>query len=101
MINVGLFVIRSAPFLKINSFPVYCFKPSTIEISSKEKSVLSGLNFWGFAGFAKTNEKNGKWEVGDDFSADPPQEPQGLNSVFASDTSTLNLIKKYNDGLQD
>ena len=31
LINVGLFVIRSAPFLKINSFPVYCFKPSTIE----------------------------------------------------------------------
>ena len=72
-----------------------------IEISSKEKSVLSGLNFWGFAGYAKTNEKNGKWEVGDDFSADPPQEPQGLNSVFASDTSTLSLIKKYNDALQN
>ncbi|WP_037348932.1 cellulase family glycosylhydrolase [Sediminibacter sp. Hel_I_10] len=64
--------------------------------SKKENNALAGLNFWGYAGFAKTNPKNGKWLHGDDFTADPPQEPQGLNSVFASDTSTLALIKKYN-----
>ncbi|MGY8911608.1 MAG: glycoside hydrolase 5 family protein, partial [Flavobacteriales bacterium] len=61
--------------------------------------VLAGLNFWGFAGFAKTNPLNGKWQHGDDFSADPPQEPQGLNSVFASDVSTLQLIKEANINL--
>ena len=67
--------------------------------SSEEKSVLAGLNFWGFAGFAKTNPENGKWHHGDDFSADPPQEPQGLNSVFSSDVSTLELIKTSNTTL--
>ena len=65
--------------------------------SFEEKGVLSGANFWGFAGFAETDGVRGKWEVGDDFSADPPQEPQGLNSVFASDKSTLELIKSYNE----
>ncbi|WP_418509840.1 glycoside hydrolase 5 family protein [Corallibacter sp.] len=69
--------------------------------SKKSQGVLAGLNFWGFAGFAKTNPDNGKWQHGDDFTADPPQEPQGLNSVFASDTSTLNLIKEANQTLLD
>ena len=64
--------------------------------SKVEKGVLAGLNFWGFAGFAKTNSENGKWLHGDDFTADPPQEPQGLNSVFASDVTTLKLIKDAN-----
>ena len=67
--------------------------------SYETKSPLAGLNFWGFAGYAKTNPENGKWMHGDDFTADPPQEPQGLNSVFASDTSTLKLIKEANKTL--
>jgi len=64
--------------------------------SAKSGNPLAGLNFWGFAGIAKTNPNDGKWQLGDDFSADPPQEPQGLNSVFASDKSTLKIIKKAN-----
>jgi mannan endo-1,4-beta-mannosidase len=67
--------------------------------SKKNQGVLAGLNFWGFAGYAQTNSETGKWQHGDDFSADPPQEPQGLNSVFASDTSTLELIKNANKKL--
>jgi len=64
--------------------------------SKKEQNALAGLNFWGFAGFAKTNTETGQWKHGDDFSADPPQEPQGLNSVFASDISTLKIISDAN-----
>jgi len=67
--------------------------------SKKEQGVLAGLNFWGFAGYANTNPETGKWQHGDDFTADPPQEPQGLNSVFSSDTSTLEMIKKANNVL--
>ncbi|MFD1293340.1 beta-mannanase [Lutibacter holmesii] len=67
--------------------------------SEKKQGALAGLNFWGFAGYAKTNHESGKWQSGDDFSADPPQEPQGLNSVFASDTLTLKLIQKANINL--
>ena len=67
--------------------------------SYKKQEILAGLNFWGFAGFAKTNPEKGKWQHGDDFTADPPQEPQGLNSVFATDISTLELIKTANKAL--
>lgn len=69
--------------------------------SEQNQGVLAGLNFWGFAGYAKTNSDTGKWKHGDDFSADPPQEPQGLNSVFASDISTLELIKNANKKLNN
>ena len=72
-----------------------------ITVSKKEQGALAGLNFWGFAGYAKTNPENGKWQHGDDFCADPPQEPQGLNSVFASDVSTLKLISAANKTLAE
>ncbi len=67
-----------------------------IEKSKANQGALAGLNFWGFGGFALTDPDNGKWKHGDDFTADPPQEPQGLNTVFVSDISTLDLIKKFN-----
>ena len=54
-----------------------------------------GLNFWGYGGLGKNNPAAGKWNQGDDFTADPPQEPQGLNSVFSTDITTLELIKEY------
>ena len=67
--------------------------------SKARQGVFAGLNFWGFAGYAETLRADGKWQHGDDFTADPPQEPQGLNSVFASDTSSLELIKNANEDL--
>ena len=33
-----------------------------------------------------------QWQVGDDYTGDPAQEAQGLNSVFAGDSSTLQVI---------
>ncbi|MHA3789422.1 glycoside hydrolase 5 family protein [Flavobacterium hauense] len=67
-----------------------------LETSVKNKESFAALNFWGYGGTGKNNPANGKWAKGDDFTADPPQEPQGLNSVFSTDTSTLKLIKEYN-----
>ena len=32
--------------------------------------------------------------MGDDYTGDPAQEAQGLNSVFVNDTTTLNVIKE-------
>lgn len=69
--------------------------------SCKAKKSLAGLNFWGFGGFGIPNPNHEKWEKGDDFTGDPPQEPQGLNTVFASDFSTLNIIKKANIEIQN
>lgn len=73
-----------------------------IKESKDKQGVLAGLNFWGFAGYGVANPSNkGKWGHGDDFTADPPQEPQGLNSVFATDSSTLKLIRVGNGRLTE
>lgn len=71
-------------------------------VSAKEQNdVFAGVNFWGYGGEGKAVTQDGKWNKGDSFTADPPQEPQGLNSVFSSDTQTLKLIRKYNRKLAD
>ena len=62
--------------------------------SSKEKcGVLAGANFWGWGGMA---EQSGDeyWKPGDDYCGDPAQEQQGLNSVYAADSSTVGMIRK-------
>jgi len=65
--------------------------------SAKKMDLLAGANFWAFSGTGKPNpvrEKN-MWKSGDDYLGDPPQEAQGLNSVFANDP-TMEIVKKYN-----
>ncbi len=75
---------------------------SEIYKSAKEGSVLAGCNFWGWGGLAKPEPHNHDghisyfWERGDDYCGDPAQEAQGLNSVFISDDSTIELIKNIN-----
>lgn len=69
---------------------------SRVAESVKNNGPLQGANFWGFGGEGKAITQDGKWNPGDPLTTDPPQEPQGLNSVFASDKSTLDIVKKYN-----
>lgn len=61
----------------------------------KSKGVIAGINFWGMGGYAKTYPEGKIWMPGDDFTCDPGQEEQGLNSVFAGDLSTWRVIRKY------
>ena len=56
--------------------------------------TIYGCNFWGWGGEARPLHE--QWQVGDPYTGDPAQEQQGLNSVFDCDTTTLNIIKKYN-----
>lgn len=63
--------------------------------SKNTNGNLAGLNFWAYGGYGKGNENNAyQWQQGDDFLGDPPQEPQGLNTVFANDKTTLAIISK-------
>jgi mannan endo-1,4-beta-mannosidase len=64
--------------------------------SHKNNGPLQAANFWGFGGEGKAVTPDGKWKPGDPLTTDPPQEPQGLNSVFSSDKSTLEIMKEYN-----
>lgn len=55
--------------------------------------LIAGANFWAWGGVAQPQHP--QWQVGDDYTGDPAQEPQGLNSVFVTDTTTINIIKQY------
>ena len=62
---------------------------------AKIGEVLAGCNFWAFGGNAQPNHTDGPfWKKGADFTGDPPQEEQGLNSVFQNDT-TVELVRAY------
>ena len=65
--------------------------------SAAAGDALAGCNFWGWGGAARPDHL--RWEIGDDYCGDPAQEEQGLNSVFDSDTTTLNEIIQTNDML--
>ena len=66
---------------------------SKIAVAAREGGLFAGLNFWGWGGFAEQSETNLYWQAGDDYCGDPAQEQQGLNSVYACDESTVNVLK--------
>lgn len=66
----------------------------------EEYEALAGTNFWSWGGLGIKQHDDAKWRPGDPFTGDPPQEPQGLNSVFADDVSTLEIIKSHAEHLK-
>ncbi len=55
-----------------------------------------GSNFWTWGGYGVARDpEEAVWRAGDDFTGDPPQEPQGRNSVFATDAPTLSILEDY------
>ena len=71
-----------------------------IEDSARNGGLFAGLNFWGWGGLAGQSETNLYWQPGDDYCGDPAQEQQGLNSVYACDESTLNVIKAATSAIE-
>ena len=70
-------------------------------ISARENGEpLVGVNFWGWGGHATQSQVNEFWRPGDDYCGDPAQEPQGLFSVYATDESTVELIRQTNETLK-
>ena len=70
-------------------------------ISARENGEpLAGVNFWGWGGHATQSQVNEFWRPGDDYCGDPAQEPQGLFSVYATDESTVELIRQTNETLK-
>ncbi len=64
-----------------------------------ENDVLAGCNFWAYGGSARPSDGRLFWQEGDAPMGDPPQEEQGLNTVFDSDP-TMELIKEYSEKLK-
>ncbi len=71
----------------------YQFVFDYIRRQRMDKNLLVGCNFWAWGGFAKLNLSHVYWKKGDDYTGDPPQEEQGLNSVFVTDSTTISIIK--------
>lgn len=55
---------------------------------------IAGWNFWAWGGAGRAANPDYWWRPGNDFVGDPPQEEQGLYSVFDSDAATLALIRQ-------
>lgn len=65
---------------------------SLVADNAETGGLFAGCNFWGWGGFGKP--AHDQWQVGDDYTGDPAQEAQGLNSVFVTDSTTLSVIRK-------
>ena len=61
---------------------------------------IAGWNFWAWGGAGRAANADYWWKEGNDFVGDPPQEEQGLYSVFDSDVTSIVLIKEYADRLK-
>ncbi len=62
---------------------------------AKNGSALAGCNFWAWSGEGRPAKPKCIWQVGDDFTGDPPHEYQGWYSVYDKDVSTIELIRLY------
>lgn len=67
-----------------------------MENNAKAGGPFAGTNFWAWGGEGRALHADYKMQTGDTaYVGDPPQEPQGRNSVFASDTSTIAILKDH------
>lgn len=66
-----------------------------IETGASHNGPVVGCNVWAWGGEGKPHNPEAIWIENTDFTGDPPQEPQGLNSVFSTDTLTLELFKQH------
>ena len=64
----------------------------------RDSGMINGANFWGWGGNASPAHRS--WQTGDDYTGDPAQEDQGLNSVFSTDHSTKAMIKRLNEEIR-
>jgi mannan endo-1,4-beta-mannosidase len=63
--------------------------------SARGGAPIAGSNFWAWGGEGGGKNPDGFWKRGDPFMGDPPQEPQGMNSIYVSDSSTVDLVRRY------
>ena len=70
----------------------YKYVFSLVAENAEKGGKFAGCNFWAWGG--RANPQHEQWLPGDDYTGDPAQEAQGLNSVFSTDTTTLEIVKE-------
>ena len=63
--------------------------------SARAGAPIAGTNFWTWGGEGRGAHPDDIWRKGDPFVGDPPQEPQGFNSIFIGDRSTIQLLRNH------
>ncbi len=86
------------PVTSRNTFYKFVFE--LIKDEKQNGGALAGCNFWAWGGEGRAQHEDAIWQVGDlIYLGDPYAEHQGLNSVYDTDSSTLEIIKKYAESL--
>lgn len=62
---------------------------------------ISGYNFWGAFTLENKTTPDFFWKHGMPYSADPPQEEQGLYGVYMEDKTTWELIRTFSGKIQE
>ena len=70
----------------------YRYVFSLVADNALQGGRFAGCNFWGWGGEAIPQHE--QWQVGDPYTGDPAQEAQGLNSVFLTDSTTLDVVRQ-------
>jgi mannan endo-1,4-beta-mannosidase len=74
----------------------YAMVYAAVEESVRQGGPFAGTNFWAWGGEGRALHPDFMMKPGDtSYVGDPPQEPQGRNSVFDSDASTLSVIGRH------
>lgn len=92
----GFVFTAKSPVTLRDQYYEYAF--SRVLESVQKNDNMSGVNFWAYSGTGLPNADriDNMWKSGDDYLGDPPQEAQGLNSVFSNDP-TMKIVQKYNE----
>lgn len=69
-------------------------------LETGKKNNIAGYNFWGAIAIKENTNANKYLQKGMAYSADPPQEEQGLYGVYASDSSTWKMIKEFSKNIE-
>ena len=70
----------------------YKYVFSLVAENAEKGGKFAGCNFWAWGG--RANPQHEQWLPGDDYTGDPAQAAKGLNSVFSTDTTTLEIVKQ-------
>lgn len=64
------------------------------------KNKVAGFNFWGYAAYRSPQLQTDFWQAGMPYTADPPQEEQGLYGIYLSDSSTWKMMRQFTQKLR-
>ncbi|MBP1655749.1 MAG: mannanase [Bacteroidetes bacterium] len=63
--------------------------------SARAGTPIAGSNFWAWGGEARGVHNDSLWKPGDQLLGDPPHEPQGFNAIYDVDTSTVAILRRH------